>query len=80
LADFEKNVTKQIHKYNAYKKAARAIMDYPQKISSGKEAQQLSGVGKKIALKIEEFLKNGKINRLEKVNIFFSISNCFSLF
>jgi len=66
LADFEKNVTKQIYKYNAYNKAAKSIMQYPTKITSGKEALSLEGVGKKIALKIDEYIKNGKINKLEK--------------
>ena len=86
MADFEKNVTKQIYKYNAYNKAAKSIMQYPTKITSGKEALSLvknlkkfiyckfvtnsfkkEGVGKKIALKIDEYIKNGKINKLEKV-------------
>ena len=28
LADFEKNVNRQIHKYNAYRKAARSIIEH----------------------------------------------------
>ncbi len=41
LADYEKNVNKQVYKFNAYKKAARSIKDYPHKITSGKEAKDL---------------------------------------
>jgi len=41
LADFEKNVNRQIHKYNAYRKAARSIIEYPTEIKSGKEAAKL---------------------------------------
>ena len=41
LADYEKNVNRQIHKYNAYRKAARSIIESPNKITSGKEALKL---------------------------------------
>ena len=38
LGDFEKNKNKAIHKFSAYKKAARAIMDCQTKINSGDDA------------------------------------------
>lgn len=67
LGDFEKNKNKAMHKYSAYRKAATAIMDHPVKIKSGAEAQKnLPGVGKKIALKIDEYIKKGTISKLEK--------------
>ncbi|XP_036385251.1 DNA polymerase beta-like [Megalops cyprinoides] len=67
LANYEKNVNRAIHKYNAYRKAASVIGKYPQKIKSGTEAKKLDGVGAKIAEKIDEFLATGKLRKLEKI-------------
>lgn len=67
LADYEKNVNRAIHKYNAYRKAASAIGKHNEKITSGKEAKKLDGVGAKIAEKIDEFLATGKLKKLEKI-------------
>ncbi|KAF7666191.1 hypothetical protein LDENG_00117170 [Lucifuga dentata] len=67
LANYEKNVNRAIHKYNAYRKAASAIAKYPQKIKSGEEAKKLDGVGAKIAEKIDEFLQTGMLRKLEKI-------------
>ncbi|CAK8681375.1 DNA polymerase beta-like [Clavelina lepadiformis] len=67
LSDYEKNVNRAIHKSTAYRKAASAIAKYDKKITSGKEAKQLEGVGVKIAAKIDEFLSTGKLAKLEKV-------------
>ena len=41
LANYEKNVNRQMHKYNAYRKAAGAIAKHPEHITSGKEAKKL---------------------------------------
>ncbi|TTB27301.1 DNA polymerase beta [Bagarius yarrelli] len=65
LANYEKNVNRAIHKYNAYRKAASVIAKYPQKIKSGTEAKD--GVGAKIAEKIDEYLTTGKLRKLEKI-------------
>uniref|UniRef100_A0A673CA22 DNA polymerase n=1 Tax=Sphaeramia orbicularis TaxID=375764 RepID=A0A673CA22_9TELE len=67
LANYEKNVNRAIHKYNAYRKAASTIAKYPHKIKSGEEAKKLDGVGAKIAEKIDEFLQTGKLRKLEKI-------------
>lgn len=67
LADYEKNVSRNIHKYNAYRNAASVIAQHPTRITSGSEARQLKGVGAKIAQKIDEFIKTGKLEKLEKV-------------
>ncbi|XP_031195125.1 DNA polymerase beta isoform X2 [Mastomys coucha] len=67
LANFEKNVSQAIHKYNAYRKAASVIAKYPHRIKSGAEAKKLPGVGTKIAEKIDEFLATGKLRKLEKI-------------
>ncbi|XP_061448966.1 DNA polymerase beta isoform X1 [Rhineura floridana] len=67
LANYERNVNRAIHKYNAYRKAASVISKYPSKIKSGAEAKKLDGVGAKIAEKIDEFLSTGKLRKLEKI-------------
>uniref|UniRef100_A0A8C5TZN9 Helix-hairpin-helix DNA-binding motif class 1 domain-containing protein n=1 Tax=Malurus cyaneus samueli TaxID=2593467 RepID=A0A8C5TZN9_9PASS len=67
LANYERNVNRAIHKYNAYRKAASVISRYPSKIQSGAEAKKLEGVGAKIAEKIDEFLSTGKLRKLEKI-------------
>nr|XP_008170089.1 DNA polymerase beta [Chrysemys picta bellii] len=78
LANYEKNVNRAIHKYNAYRKAASVISKYPSKIKSGAEAKKLEGVGAKIAEKIDEFLSTGKLRKLEKVNLF-DLLLCFTV-
>ncbi|XP_025095096.1 DNA polymerase beta-like [Pomacea canaliculata] len=67
LANYEKNVNRAMHKYNAYRKAAGAVAKHPTRITSGEEARKLDGVGIKIAKKIEEFIKTGKLEKLEKI-------------
>ncbi|KAM3830852.1 DNA polymerase beta isoform 2-T2 [Vipera latastei] len=67
LANYEKNVNRAIHKYNAYRKAASVISKYPSKIKSGSEAKKLDGIGTKIAEKIDEFLSTGKLRKIEKI-------------
>ena len=54
-------------KNNAYRKAAQSVGQYNKRIETAKEAQKLSGVGPKIAQKIEDFVKNGTIPQLHKV-------------
>ncbi|XP_041088269.1 DNA polymerase beta isoform X1 [Polyodon spathula] len=67
LANYERNVNRAIHKYNAYRKAASVISKYPDKIKNGNEAKKLDGVGAKIAEKIDEFLSTGKLRKIEKI-------------
>jgi len=67
LANFEKNVSRAMHKYNAYRKAAGSVSKLTNKISSGDEAKKLEGVGAKIAKKIDEYLATGKLEKLEKI-------------
>lgn len=67
LANYEKNVNRQMHKFNAYRKAAAAIAKHPTKLNSGKDAQKLEGVGAKIGKKIDEFMETGKLQKLEKI-------------
>lgn len=68
LADFEKNVTRNIHKYNAYRKAAGVLAAHGKRIESGDEAKKLSGIGDKISKKIDEFLQTGKLKKLENIH------------
>jgi len=58
------------HKRDAYRTAADAINSLPFKVTSGKELakgpKKVKGIGKSIAGMIDEFLKTGKIEKLEK--------------
>lgn len=56
-----------MHKFNAYRKAAGTVANHPEPITSGSQAEKLSGVGKKIAVKIDEFLATGTLQKLEKI-------------
>ncbi|EFN67190.1 DNA polymerase beta, partial [Camponotus floridanus] len=67
LADFERNVSKNIYKYNAYRKAAGTLSALPERVKSGEEAKKLPGIGIKIAKKIDEFLQTGKLQKLEDI-------------
>lgn len=69
LANYEKNVNRNIHKYNAYRKAASSVAAHGVRLTSGDEARKLDGVGKKIAEKIDEYLTTGKLRKLDKVNL-----------
>ena len=41
LANYEKNVNRQMHKYNVYRKAAGVLAKNPTRIKSGAEAKAL---------------------------------------
>lgn len=53
-------------KGGTWSKVAKAIRDHDMKISSGKEAQKLKGIGKSAAAKIDEFLETGTLQTLEE--------------
>lgn len=67
LADYERNVSKNVYKYNAYRKAAGTLSTLQERVKSGEEAKKLPGIGVKIAKKIDEFLQTGKLQKLEDV-------------
>jgi len=66
LANWEKNVNRNHHKHNAYRKAAQALAGLGFRIKTGDEAKKLPGVGAKIALKIDEIIETGKLEKLDK--------------
>ncbi|KAE8747804.1 hypothetical protein FOCC_FOCC005416 [Frankliniella occidentalis] len=68
LANYEKNLNRNIHKYNAYRKAASSISAHPTRLTSGEEARKLDGVGLKISEKIDEYLTTGKLRKLDKIH------------
>ncbi|XP_034191254.2 DNA polymerase beta [Osmia lignaria lignaria] len=68
LANYERNVNKNIYKYNAYRKAAETLSSLSERIKNGQEARKLPGIGEKIAKKIDEFLSTGKLQKLEDIN------------
>ncbi|CAI9723488.1 DNA polymerase beta-like [Octopus vulgaris] len=67
LANYEKNVTRALHKYNVYRKAAGLLAKHPTRIKSGEEAKRLNGIGDKIAKKIDEFIRTGQLEKLNKI-------------
>jgi DNA polymerase beta len=64
----EKN-SGNIVKANAYVKAVNSIKLHPKRLESGAEAQRLDGVGKKIALKIDEIIATGQLAKLESAKV-----------
>ncbi|XP_068987253.1 DNA polymerase beta-like isoform X2 [Bombus flavifrons] len=68
LANYERNVSNNIYKYNAYRKAASTLSTLSERVKSGQEARKLPGIGEKIAKKIDEFLNTGKLQKLEDIN------------
>lgn len=73
MADYEKNITRNIYKSNAYRKAASVIAKHGKLIKSGMEAQKLDGIGDKISKKIDEFLETGKLKKLDNVYFIFNL-------
>lgn len=67
LAEFEKNVNRNQFKHNAYRKAQVAIAALDYRLESGKQAKQIPGVGNKIADKIDEIIRTGKLRKLESI-------------
>ena len=67
LATWEKNVNRNQHKHNAYRKAAETLAALDHRVGSGKEARKLPGVGEKIALKIDEILETGRLGKLDTI-------------
>ncbi|RLU17660.1 hypothetical protein DMN91_009896 [Ooceraea biroi] len=67
LADYERNVSKNVFKCNAYRKAAGTLGTLSERVKSGEEAKKLPGIGVKIATKIDEFLQTGKLQKLENI-------------
>lgn len=68
LAEYEKNVSRNVHKYNAYKKAASVLASHHKRIESGDEAKKLNGIGEKISKKIDEYLQTGKLKKLDNIH------------
>ncbi|XP_058788961.1 DNA polymerase beta-like isoform X2 [Phymastichus coffea] len=67
LSNYERNVSKNIYKANAYRKAATTLASLPERVKSSEEARKLPGIGDKIEKKIAEFLKTGKLRKLEEI-------------
>ncbi|KAJ8951147.1 hypothetical protein NQ318_021591 [Aromia moschata] len=68
LAEYEKNVNRNIHKYNVYRKASSVLATHPTRVKSGDEAKKLQGIGEKISKKIDEFLQTRKLLKLENIH------------
>ena len=66
LADHEKNADKERFKSIAYRKAAQILSEQKHRVKSGKEAQELPGIGEGIAAQIDEYLARGKTEKQEE--------------
>jgi len=67
LAEYEKNVARNMFKSKAYRKASTILSQHPVRITSGNEAKKLPGIGAAIAKKIDEIITTGKLEKLEKI-------------
>ncbi|XP_068206966.1 DNA polymerase beta-like [Palaemon carinicauda] len=67
LAEYERNVNRNIYKYNAYRNAAGVLAQHPKRIQNGSEAKKLKGIGEKIGDKIDEFIQTGSLKKLNKI-------------
>ena len=48
------------------RRVSAALAAHTEKITSGKEAKKLAGIGKSSADKIDEYLSSGKVAKLEE--------------
>lgn len=71
LEEVAKHYQNREDKYRAiaYRKAAAIIKKHPTTITSGKEAMALKGIGKSIAETIDTYLKEGIVDRLQKIDL-----------
>jgi DNA polymerase/3'-5' exonuclease PolX len=69
----EPHGSQDVHKINAYQKAAEAIRKLKFEVTNGTELWKgplkVPGIGKGIANKIDEYIVTGKIGRIEKLDI-----------
>ena len=56
----------EIMRGRAYQKAQQSLMLHPEPITDLKQIAHLKGIGKTIMAKLEEFIKTGKLNAIEK--------------
>jgi hypothetical protein len=66
LAGFELKQRNNKFQGIAYMKAAATLNPWEEKITSGRQASKLPGIGFNSKIKIEEFLASGKVELLEK--------------
>lgn len=66
LGELERTVHGQQWKYFAYRKAAKQLSQLKTRVSSGKEAEELPGIGKGIAHKIDEILSTGGVEKIKE--------------
>lgn len=52
----------------SFSKALDIIKNHPEPISSGAEASKLKGIGKGIALRIDEILKSGNLTEIDRID------------
>ncbi|MFI5420710.1 MAG: helix-hairpin-helix domain-containing protein, partial [Nitrososphaerales archaeon] len=70
LANFTELEDSQPYRARAYRRAAQTIESYPDPIENlwqEKRLQELPGIGENIEKKIDEILRTGKLETLEKI-------------
>lgn len=81
LENVSKTVRNNKFKYRAYTTAIKNIQNYDLKILSGKQArEEIPGIGKSIAEKIDEILKTGSLELLERDKYLLEKDNICKLF
>ena len=63
IGNYEK-ILGNYEKFKAYHKVIKTLRALDHKIDSGKEALKLDGIGKKIAVKIDEIIRTGSLQQL----------------
>jgi len=84
IQEYEKTLGNTF-KSNSYLKAIKIIELYPKNINNVSELSNLKGIGEKILKKIEEYIINGKIKKIdeinddEKYNLRFKLANIYGI-
>ena len=60
-------LAKDKQREKTFNNAARIIADYPEVITSGKQAEKIYGVGKSTSSIIDEYLSTGDVQRLTEL-------------
>lgn len=61
-------IKKDTIRANSYRKAVFQLKNYPEIIKSGNDVRELDGIGEKMASKIDEIIRTGKLSKLEKLD------------
>lgn len=60
-------MSSKMHISIAYRKAANILANLTTRVTSGKEARQIRGIGMRIGVIIDEILETGKLKLIDEV-------------